>query len=65
MNFNEAYGACKDERVVYYKNLPHRVTYATAGGQVRPVEGIAHIKPLNGGDEIEVSVHSISLTKAE
>jgi hypothetical protein len=67
MNFNEAFGACNDERVVYYKNEPHIIVYTTAGGMVQPVEGIAHIRPLGSGghDWFEVTVPEISLYKAE
>ena len=64
MNFNDAYGACNDERVVYYRDKPHLITYTTAGGTVRPAEGIAHIRPLNDDTKTEVSVHEISLTKS-
>jgi hypothetical protein len=66
MNFSEASRACKDERVVYFKDEPHIIVYTTAGGMVRPAEGIAHIRPLGSGDNdwFEVTVPELCLHKA-
>jgi hypothetical protein len=82
MTFSEAYKACNSDRVVYYKNEPHLIStpagypvlqggedvnvYTTAGGMVRLEEGIAHIRPLNSGDNdwFEVEVPEICLNKS-
>ncbi len=63
MRFTEASEACKKGHVVYRDGVPHIVEYATAGGAVRPIEGIAHIRRLNETAQREVSVHDINLTK--
>ncbi|MBO9428228.1 hypothetical protein [Sulfitobacter sp. R18_1] len=63
MTFTEAFKACNEDRIVYYKKVPHVITYTTAGGAIIPPEGIAHIRGLNETKEREVEVINLSLTK--
>ena len=65
MTFSEAVKACNAGTVVYYNNVPHLIEYTTAGGSVRPEEGIADIMPTNPAvmtAPTRVDVPDLSLT---
>jgi hypothetical protein len=54
MTFSETYQACNNDNIVYYKGEACVITYTTAGGVIRPAEGISNIRKLGEAREFQV-----------
>lgn len=65
MNYSQSYKRCSEGGVVWYKGIAHVIEYTTAGGSVRPLEGIADIRQLNTKTVSCVSVHDIHMDQED
>jgi hypothetical protein len=54
MTFSETYQACNSGKIVYYKGEACVITYTTAGGVIRPAEGISNVRKICETSEFQV-----------
>ena len=54
-SFTDVSKAVKSDYTVYIDGVPHKVVYATAGGAVRPIEGVADVYPTSALRQVNVT----------